>query len=231
MHTLSKPKIDLSGVRVGRLLVIEYSDSDDGRKAWKCLCDCGNYVEIRGANLRSGKTKSCGCFKREQMAEGIGKKHGMYGSRENKSWSTMLERCTNPNAKSYSDYGGRGITVCERWRSFDNFFADMGPRPPGTTLDRKDNAKGYEPGNCRWSTSAEQQNNRRNSRRYLFQGVQYTSLQLSEITGLGYHALRKQLSNFGGDVMAAVARYGISTEEQMRLLVDEYESKLREKAA
>ena len=143
MHPLSKPKIDLTGARVGRLRILSYSQASDSRKAWVCLCDCGATVEIRGVNLRSGKTKSCGCLKAERMAEGIGKRHGMYGTRENKSWSTMIERCTNPKAKSYPDYGGRGITVCERWLSFENFFADMGPRPEGSTLDRKENSLGY----------------------------------------------------------------------------------------
>lgn len=231
MHPLSKPKIDLTGARVGRLRILSYSQASDSRKAWVCLCDCGATVEIRGVNLRSGKTKSCGCLKAERMAEGIGKRHGMYGTRENKSWSTMIERCTNPKAKSYPDYGGRGITVCERWLSFENFFADMGPRPEGSTLDRKENSLGYEPDNCKWSTAQEQQNNRRNSRRYMFQGKPYTSLELSEISGISYHALRKQLGNFEGDVMKAVSKYGITSEGQFKLLVDGYEEKLRSKAA
>lgn len=231
MHPLTKPKIDISGQRFGRLVVVSYSASGDGRKAWLCTCDCGSSAEISGANLRSGKTRSCGCFKRDRMSEGIGKTHGMYGSRENKSWSTMMERCHNPKAKSYADYGGRGITVCERWKSFANFFADMGVRPPGMTLDRKNNSFGYGPENCRWSTVSEQQNNRRNSRRYHFDGRAFTSLELSEITGIPYHALRKQLNNLDSDVMKALAKFDISGPEQLNLLVDGYEEKLRSKAA
>jgi len=231
MHPLSKPKIDLTGNRVGRLLILEYAQPNDSRRAWVCQCDCGARVEIRGVNLRTGKTKSCGCFKADRMAEGIGKRHGMYGTRENKSWSSMIERCTNPNVKSYADYGARGITVCDRWLSFENFFEDMGPRPEGLTLDRKDNSLGYEPGNCKWSTAKEQQNNRRNSRRYLFRGRPYTSLELSEISAIPYHALRKQLGNFEGDVMKALSKYGITSEGQFKLLVDQYETKLRAKTA
>lgn len=227
MHPLARPKIDISGQKVGRLLVIEYSASSDGRKAWICDCDCGNRVEVRGVNLRLGKTRSCGCLKSERMSDGIGKTHGMYGSRVNKSWSSMIERCTNEKNVSYKDYGGRGIKVCERWLSFENFYKDMGDRPPGMSLDRIDNKKGYEPGNCKWSTPKEQQNNRRNSRRYIFNGVEYTSLELSEITGIGYHALRKKLSMVGGDVMLAVSKYGISNEYRMIELVMEYESRLR----
>lgn len=212
MHPLSRPKIDLSGLRVGRLLVISYSNLNDGRKAWLCHCDCGSTVEVRGVNLRSGKTKSCGCFKAERMAEGIGKTHGMYGSRVNKTWSTMLERCLNENATSYADYGGRGVTVCERWLSFENFYADMGDRPEGKTLDRKDNAIGYEPGNCRWATASEQQNNRRNSRRFIFNGAGYTSLYLSEVSGVPYHALRGMLRRSSDDVSVAMSKYGITPD-------------------
>ncbi|GLO03347.1 hypothetical protein PPUJ13061_32450 [Pseudomonas putida] len=157
------------------------------------------------------------------MAEGIGKTHGMYGSRENKSWSTMIERCHNPKAKSYADYGGRGIAVCDRWKSFDNFFADMGPRPPGMTLDRKDNKLGYSPENCRWSTAKEQQNNRRNSRRYSFEGRDFTSLELSEITGISYHALRKQLNNAAGDVAKAASKFGLS-KVRLRALIGTLEA-------
>lgn len=231
MHPLQRPKIDLSWIRVGRLLVISYSESNDGRKAWVCQCDCGVTIEVRGTNLRSGKTKSCGCLKAERMSEGIGKSHGMYGTRENKSWSTMIERCTNPNSKSYSDYGARGITVCDRWMKFENFFADMGIRPEGKTLDRKENSLVYFPENCKWSTSKEQQNNRRNSRRYIFEGREFTSMELSEISGANYHGLRKMLNNHGGGVMSAISRYGIDSESKLRMLIDEYDkNKLSEES-
>ena len=87
--------------------------------------------------------------------------HGRYGSPAHRSWASMIQRCTNPKRSNYAYYGGRGITVCEAWKTFDGFYADMGDRPEGTTLERKENDKGYEPGNCCWATVKEQSNNRR----------------------------------------------------------------------
>jgi hypothetical protein len=150
-----KPKINLTGRRFGRLVALRYSDKNDGRKAWVCQCDCGTTKEIRGANLRSGHTTSCGCYVAERLAEGLaGVRHGMSDSPTHTSWSAMLGRCNNPNDPSYHRYGGVGIKVCDRWHVFKNFFEDMGVRPAGKTLDRFPNKRGnYEPGNCRWATN------------------------------------------------------------------------------
>lgn len=211
MHPLKRPKIDLTGLRVGRLLVISYSESNDGRKAWVCHCDCGTKVDIRGVNLRSGKTKSCGCFKADRMAEGLGKKHGMHLTRTYKTWHSMLERCRNPSATSYKDYGGRGITVCREWYQFERFYSDMGERPDGMTLDRIENSRGYEPGNCKWSTPSEQQNNRRNNVTYLIGDREFTSLQLSEICGANYHTIRRKIRH-AADVMEVLFKHGIESE-------------------
>jgi hypothetical protein len=153
-------KIELSGRRFGRLVVRAYA----GAKRWDCVCDCGSHTVVWGGHLRRGETKSCGCLHRE-LAKACATKHGMYGTREYRSWQGMKQRCCNPEHVAYESYGGRGITVCEEWRlSFEAFFADMLERPPGTSLDRINNDGNYEPGNCCWSDAKQQAENRRPQR-------------------------------------------------------------------
>ncbi len=123
---------------------------------WLFKCDCGKEKVICVGNVKNGHTKSCGCLlKRGNII------HGMHGTRVYHSWVTMKGRCLNPNNPRYKDYGGRGITVCNHWLKFENFYQDMGNRPVNKTLDRIKNNLGYYKKNCKWSTPKEQANNRR----------------------------------------------------------------------
>ena len=151
--------IDLTGKKFGRLTVIGRAHG----KHWSAICDCGGTAVSSGQSLREGKTKSCGCLGKEQLAEGR-TKHSGSKRPEYKLWSGIIQRCTNPNNKHYRNYGGRGISVCDRWKDFANFFSDIGARPSKElTIDRTNNDGNYEPGNVRWATRKQQQNNRRNS--------------------------------------------------------------------
>ncbi len=157
-----------SGMRFGRLtLLSDIGRSDDGSVLWRCRCDCGTEKVVKAYRLRNGNTRSCGCLQAESRTIS-NTKHGHSVSNETRSttynsWASMLNRCRNKNYHRYKDYGGRGISVCDRWNKFDAFLSDMGERPLGTTLDRLNNDGNYEPGNCRWATQHEQQNNRRNT--------------------------------------------------------------------
>jgi hypothetical protein len=152
---------DITNHRFGKLIVkCRATELGVSPIKWTALCDCGNLTTVTSCNLRSGSTKSCGCLRKEVLKAKF-RTHGQHGSPTWYSWISMKSRCNNPKASQYELYGGRGITICERWDKFENFLEDMGERPNGKTLDRINVNKGYEPSNCKWSTKKEQAQNRR----------------------------------------------------------------------
>ena len=156
----TKPYKDLTGITFGLLTVKRFLRMNEHKQSiWVCGCQCGKEITPRGNSLKTGNTTSCGCDRQTTATHGhtSGKRTPTY-----RSWQAMLTRCTNPKGIHFHHYGGRGITVCKRWReSFIAFLKDMGERPSGMTLDRINNDGNYTPANCQWATASQQQTNKR----------------------------------------------------------------------
>lgn len=191
---------NLIGEKFGRLEVIsEAGSSKQGRRLWKCKCTCGNVTILNTNVLTSGTTKSCGCFRGEAVRDRM-RTHGMSHSRLFSIWSAMKQRCYNKNFHQYKHYGGRGVTICDKWlNNFKAFYdwAMANGYAEDLTIDRKDNDKGYSPDNCRWITNKEQQNNKRTNRVLTLNGETHTASEWSEIIGISRKLIEDRVVRLG----------------------------------
>lgn len=170
----------------------------------QCQCSCGTVKTYQLANLKSGITRSCGCLNREFHTNHGHSPRGK-ASPEYNSWKSMISRCTNPNAQGYEYYGGRGIKVCQRWQTFENFFADMGKKPsPQHSIDRTDNDGNYCLENCKWTTKKEQQNNRRSNRLITAFGKTQTMQQWADAIQVSRDVLRGRIDRYNWPVEKAL---------------------------
>lgn len=206
---MGKP-IDMAGNKYGRLTVIEMAGHNQHKqRQWRCMCDCGTLVEKTGSDIRNGNTLSCGCLAtefRSQFGALTNKTHGKSNEPVYRIWRSMMDRCYLPTSHAYSRYGGRGITVCGRWHDFENFFADMGHKPDGMSLERTDNDGGYGPSNVQWATAKDQANNRRSTRWIEFRGETKTLAQWCDELGLKVGTVWARLNRDGFTVEAAFTK-------------------------
>lgn len=203
-----RKKKDLSGERFGRVVVLseDLTKSHTVKIYWNCLCDCGEYVSIRGDQIKKG-FPSCGCYRHSTT-------HGMTSTPLYRVWDSMKGRCLNKNHKAYPSYGGRGITVCDRWLSFENFYEDVFPTyKAGLELDRTDNNRGYSPDNFRWVTRSQNAMNTRGrcDRKSKYKGVSYTK-QGKWVASIQKEGAFKYIGSFKTEEEAGFA-YNVAAKE------------------
>lgn len=188
-------RIDLTGKRFGLLVVRRFHSSPkSGGSKWVCKCDCGNESVAKSVNLRSGATRSCGCQQGGKThACAVPSKTDSSKTRAYRSWVQMRTRCSNPKNRLYRFYGGRGISVCAEWDDFSVFLKDMGERPLGMTLGRRDNDLGYSKGNCRWESKKSQERNKTTTRWLEYNGERKSMSEWCEIFGLAFNVVHYRL--------------------------------------
>lgn len=201
-------KLDLTGKRFGRLTVLKRAGyHETGHTAlWECVCECGNSITVRGTNLRTGATKSCGCYSHERLVE-LHTTHGERDTRLYSIWVSMRQRCEKEYSPSYSDYGARGITVCKEWKESYETFRDWAVDNGYTdelTIDRIDNDKGYCPENCRWATAKQQARNRRSNRPITFNGETHLVTDWEDILGFSRGRIMQRIDRLGWSVERAL---------------------------
>ena len=191
--------VSLVGEKYGNLIVIDRHKCNDkfNKPQWLCKCDCGNTTIVKGANLKSGNTKSCGCLKiQASINNGKKIKHGIRNSRIYEIWHNMKARCLNPNNKDFINYGGRGIIVCNEWKNDVKAFYDWAMAngyADDLTIDRIDNTGNYSPDNCRWVSAECQNRNKRNVVLLEYNGITKNLSEWSKETGIGITVLSNRL--------------------------------------
>lgn len=200
---------DLTDLKVGKLKVIKRADNDSkGRVMWLCRCECGNYKSINAYSLSKGITQSCGCLQRKQTSK-ANKTHGMANTRIYNIWCKMKERCYKRNSIEYHLYGGRGISICNEWKNdFKSFYewAVKNGYSDSLSIDRIDVNGNYEPTNCRWATSYEQNSNKRNNVVIEKNGERHTLSEWSRITGIDRRKISARIFKYGWSVERALAK-------------------------
>lgn len=189
-----------TGEKFGRLMVERFVWKTTKGKHYQCLCECGQRTIVRADSLISGHTKACGCLRKDQLIT-----HGRCYTPEHKIWRDMKQRCYNPKEPAYKDYGARGITVCVRWHnSYLAFLEDMGSRPKGLTLERKDNDGNYEPSNCKWETRSENNRNKRTNHIIEYGGKKQCVTAWAEERGIKTQSLFNRLNRHGWSIERAL---------------------------
>jgi hypothetical protein len=191
-------------MRFGRWTILNpVENNKHNQRQFLCQCDCGTREIVSYPSLTSGNSKSCGCYRQDFM-----KTHGMYKTKIYAAWRNMLQRCENKHHKSYENYGGRGIAVCERWHIFENFLTDMGePFHSELTLERIDNDKGYESGNCKWATRIEQNSNFRRNRFIECNNQIHTLSQWARILKIHKNTLAAWIHKSNGSLELAISTF------------------------
>jgi len=185
-----------AGDKHGRLTIIKIQDRDGTDRKCLCVCECGTEKLFRIGSLRRGTTQSCGCLQRELLSRRV-LRHGHARDKtpEYRTWWHMRTRCNNKNRADFKFYGGRGITICERWQRFELFLADMGNKPTSLhTIERINNDAGYMPGNCKWATRAEQSQNKRGNIRVMYENEEVCLSEAARRSSISLNTLSKRIN-------------------------------------
>ena len=193
--------IDLTGLKFTNLTVLKKSAIKKNKKVtWDCICDCGKKLNVTPGSLRSGQTKSCGCYK-SKLISNLNFKHGKSYSRCHNSWHAMKQRCYYKKHKDYKNYGGIGITVCKEWlNDFMQFYNDMGDPHLNYSLDRIDNKKGYYKENCRWVNTHTQSRNKSNNVKLTFNGITMCKTDWAKKLNITQATLTERINKWGIDI-------------------------------